>query len=273
MQRLSTDGTIVSTQPVHISLHPEVHDRVEITKITYLVDHLQVIGYIAKPSVSTARSFPVLIYNRGGFRSFSKINDATLVRIADYAARGYVVLASQYRGNAGGAGRDEYGGSDVKDLFALAWLAESLPEADATRLLMFGHSRGGMMTYLSIGHGLNLTAAAVVAAPTDLARRPLPHALEQLYGGLFGEPADNPDAYRARSALHWPERLTVPLLIQHGGQDRRVYPIESEQLVERLQTLGLPHQYIYYPDGDHFLQNVQQERDEAIFQWFEKFLT
>ncbi|ARU60741.1 hypothetical protein CBW65_06295 [Tumebacillus avium] len=264
MHRLATDGRIVSAQPVPV--HPEYAGRVEITKIIYLVDQLKVVGFIARP-IFLEKSLPVLIYNRGGYRSFSKLNDAALVRIADYAARGYVVLASQYRGNGGGEGRDEYGGADVKDLFALAWLAEELPYADASRLFMFGHSRGGMMTYLCIRHGLPLHAAAVVAAPTDLARRPLPHALEQLYGGLFGDPAANPKPYRERSALCWPERLQVPLLIQHGGQDRRVYPEESLQLVERLQELGAVHKFILYPEGDHFLQNVHAARDREIFNW------
>ncbi|TCP52187.1 prolyl oligopeptidase family protein [Tumebacillus sp. BK434] len=265
MQRLASDGRMVSAHPVVV--HPDFADRVEITKIFYLVDGLKVAGFIARPLLA-GHNCPVLLYNRGGYRSFSKLNDAALVRVAEYAARGYVVLASQYRGNGGGEGRDEYGGADVKDLFVLAWLAESLPYADASQLFMFGHSRGGMMTYLCIRHGLPLRAAAVVAAPTDLARRPLPHAMEQLYGGLFGDPAANPEPYRERSALCWPERLLrVPLLIQHGGQDRRVYPEESLQLVEQLQAHGAEHKFILYPEGDHFLQNVHQARDREIFNW------
>lgn len=270
MQRLPSDGRIISRQSVNV--HPDFIDRVEIERIVYLVDELKIVGFIAKPITSEAQRFPVLIYNRGGYKSFSKLNDQALQRVAEYAARGYVVLASQYRGAGGSEGQDEYGGADVKDLFALAWIAETLPEADASKKVMFGHSRGGMMTYLAIRHGLDLHAAAVVAAPTDLSRRPLPHAIEQLYAGILGDPEQNSTAYHERSALCWPEQLRVPLLIQHGSQDKRVYAEESEQLVERLQDLGYEHKFILYPAGDHFLQNVQAARDREIFEWFERFL-
>jgi dipeptidyl aminopeptidase/acylaminoacyl peptidase len=271
MQRSKRDGTLISRETVPV--HPDYRDRVVIERILYLVDGLRVVGFLAKPIADEPRRFPVLLYNRGGFRAFSKLNATALERVADYAARGYVVLASQYRGNDGGEGRDEYGGADVRDLFALAWLAESLPEADATQKVMFGHSRGGLMTYLCIKHGLDLRAAAVVAAPTDLSRRPLPPAIEHLYADQFGDPSENPDAYRERSALCWPELLRVPLLIQHGGADRRVYPEESVELVERLQELGGPHKFILYPEGDHFLQNVHEARDREIFAWFERWLS
>lgn len=271
MQRLPSDGTIVSSKPFPV---PDTYrDQISLERIIYLADGLKVVGFIAKPISDEPRRYPVLIYNRGGYRSFSKLRDEALQRVIDYALRGYVVLASQYRGNDGGEGQEEYGGSDVKDLFALAWAAEAVPVADTTRKVMFGHSRGGMMTYLAIRHGLDLRAAAVVAAPTDLARRPLPHAIEQLYSGILGDPEQNPLGYRERSALCWAEQLRVPLLIQHGGQDKRVYPEESAELVERLQDLGYPHKFVLYPEGDHFLQNVHEARDREIFAWFDQHLT
>jgi dipeptidyl aminopeptidase/acylaminoacyl peptidase len=270
MQRMPRDGMIVSRQPVLV--HPAYREQVRIERIRYLVDGLQVAGFIAAPISATPQKFPVLFYNRGGFRSFSKIKDDSLARIASYAAQGYVVLASQYRGNDGGEGEDEYGGSDVKDLFALAWLAESLPDADPERLVMFGHSRGGMMTYLCIRHGLPLRAAATTSAPSDLSRRPLPPAIDRLYADLFGSPEQNPTAYSERSALCWPEQLRVPLLLQTGGLDQRVDPEESALLVQRLQDLGCEHKYIHYPDADHHLLEVAEERDRAIFEWFARYV-
>lgn len=268
MQRLTTDGQIVSRQVLEVS--PAMHHCVRLERVVYLVDHLKVVGFIATPLGNAGRRYPVLLYNRGGYRKFSRHDAQSLERVVAYAARGYVVLAAQYRGTDGGEGQDGYGGADVKDVLALAWLAESLPEADAEQLYMFGHSRGGMMTYLCIKHGLPLRAAATVAAPTDLAQRPLPHALETLYAGLFGEPAEHPAPYRERSALCWPEQLRVPLLIQHGGQDKRVDPQDSARLAARLTELGYPHTFILYPDGDHFLHNVQEQRDRAIFDWFQR---
>ena len=47
MQRLPTDGTVVSQHPVEV--HPEYRDLVQIDRILYLVDGLKVVGFIAKP--------------------------------------------------------------------------------------------------------------------------------------------------------------------------------------------------------------------------------
>ncbi|PWK16490.1 alpha/beta hydrolase family protein [Tumebacillus permanentifrigoris] len=270
MLRLPDDGTIVSRQL--LTVPPAYREQVRIERIRYRVDGLQVVGFIATPTSTEPRQFPVLIYNRGGFRSFSKIKEETLARLASYAARGYVVLASQYRGNDGGEGQDEYGGADLKDLFALAWLAESLPQADASRMVMFGHSRGGMMTYLCIRHGLPLRAAATTSAPSDLFRRPLPPAIAHLYHDLFGDPEQNPTDYRERSALCWPEQLRVPLLLQVGALDRRVDPAESELLAAALQERGYTHKFICYPEADHHLMEVAPDRDREIFDWFDRFL-
>ena len=41
-----------------------------------------------------------------------------------------MVVASQYRGNAGGEGKEEFGGKDVNDVLNLLPLLESLPKAD-----------------------------------------------------------------------------------------------------------------------------------------------
>lgn len=270
MQRLDTDGTVVFREKVEVA--EEYREAVSLERIRYLADGLQVVGFVAKPLAEEGRRFPVLIYNRGGYRKFSLLNEQALKRIAGYAARGYVVLATQYRGNDGGEGQDEYGGADVKDVLALTWLAESLPEADAERMVLFGHSRGGMMAYLALKHGLKVKAAAVTSAPADLARRPLPHAIELLYAGLFGDPLENPAPYRERSALCWPEKLRVPLLLQVGGEDKRVDPEESALLAEKLRRLGYEHKFILHPHGDHHLEKVEVERDREIFAWFAQFL-
>src|SRR5262245_43566949 len=79
--------------------------RVELIEICYLSDGLKVRGVLARPT--GAGLYPCLIYNRGGSRESGAITleDAVehLARIADW---GYIVVAGQYRGNAGGEGAD-----------------------------------------------------------------------------------------------------------------------------------------------------------------------
>ncbi|HYG68010.1 MAG TPA: hypothetical protein VD838_10135 [Anaeromyxobacteraceae bacterium] len=80
-----------------------------VQRITYLSGGLRVRGYLVEPVEGD--SLPAVIDNRGGNQDFDAWTDTTAAFfLAPLAARGYVVAASQYRGNAGGEGREEFGG-------------------------------------------------------------------------------------------------------------------------------------------------------------------
>jgi dipeptidyl aminopeptidase/acylaminoacyl peptidase len=91
-----------------------------------------------------------MIFNRGGNGDFGALEDPVLASwVARFADMGFVVVASQYRGNAGSEGFDTFGGEDVNDVLNLIALLDAHPKADASRIGMYGHSRGGLMTYLA----------------------------------------------------------------------------------------------------------------------------
>jgi dipeptidyl aminopeptidase/acylaminoacyl peptidase len=271
MQKHVTDGTIVSEAV--IPPHDHFKEIVDISRIEYLIDELRVVGFIIKPKNIQDQKLPVLIYNRGGNREYGKIDDERLYRLSSYASLNYIVLATQYRGNDGGEGREEFGGSDVRDVFAMSWLADTLPYADITKKVMVGHSRGGLMTYICIKMGIDIKAAAVIGAPTNLFRRPLPFPMEEIHAELIGNPIENQEEYRDRSAIFWAERLTrVPILILHGDADSRVDPDDAKELAQLLERNQAAYNYIPFPEGNHALSNFEHERDDEIFKWFELYL-
>lgn len=265
-----TDGVIVSRTPVDVEA--AFQGKVEVERIDYLVDELRVVGFIVKPLSAHQQPVPVMIYNRGGNREYGKIDSERLRRLCSYAARGYVVLASQYRGNDGGEGREEFGGADVRDVFALSRLADTLPEADAARKVMVGFSRGGMMTYICIRQRIDILAAAVVGAPADLLRQPQPFPMDQIHADLIGDRVQDADRFHDRSALCWPDQLNIPLLIMHGENDDRVDVQDSIELAQRLSELGKEHKFVSYPGGDHRLSKFEAARDQELFNWFGKYL-
>jgi len=123
----------------------DIHlNEVDIDEITYVSDGLRIEGHIITPRGRGSHQtgpqqmgpHPCLIYNRGGNRDFGANSPLRVARrLAKFASWGYVVVASQYRGNAGGEGQEEFGGADVADVLNLIPLLESLPgEADATRI-------------------------------------------------------------------------------------------------------------------------------------------
>jgi dipeptidyl aminopeptidase/acylaminoacyl peptidase len=80
------------------------------------------------------------------------------------------VAASQYRGNAGGEGVEQFGGDDVNDVLSVILLLEQPPRVDPERIGLYGWSRGGMMTYLALTRTPRIRAAVIGAGLADAFR-------------------------------------------------------------------------------------------------------
>jgi|GEM_PF-651750 len=264
-----SNGKIVSL--VRLEFHPDflLREKVEVYRMRYMSDGLEVVGFIVMPE-NLRSKYPVIIYNRGGNREFGKIGFPRLRYLSTFAAEGYVVVASQYRGNDGGEGKEEFGGSDVNDVLNLIPLVESLPFVFRNKILMLGSSRGGMMTYIAISRTDRIKAAAVVGGISDLfqtySERPdMRLTLEELIGGT---PEEKMEEYIKRSAYFWPEKINIPVLILHGKADDRVNVTQAEKLAAKLTELGKPHELVVYPGGDHGLFTHSSDRDNRILSWF-----
>jgi len=235
-------------------------------RVRYSSDGLEVVGFIVKPK-EEAQKFPVIIFNRGGNREFGKLTKNSLKYLSYLSSNGYVVLASQYRGNDGGQGREEFGGNDVNDVFNLIPLANSLSFVDANNVVMLGFSRGGMMTYIAIKHGIKIRAAAVVGGVTDLGQmyserdEGMKNVIRELVGTDKSE-------WKKRSAYYWPDKLNVPVIILHGGKDWRVKVSQAKKLSEKLKEHGKEHKLAIFAGGDHGLNTHRGERNRMIFEWF-----
>lgn len=258
-----------------VQLFNDAYHDVEVFEMTYLSDGLKVDGYIIKPADIPGGKAPVLIFNRGGNRDYGVIMEDKIQDVLmKWAQKGYVVLASQYRGSFLSEGTDEFGGADVNDVLNLEKVAEELPYADHENIVMLGASRGGMMTYLAIKHGMNLKAAAVVGGVTDLFKTYYERAdmQKQVLEPLVGNPIKDKEEYIKRSAVYWADELNVPILILHGEADSHVSVKQAEILAAKLKEHNKEYKFISYPDGNHGLGTHSLQRNEEIIQWFESHL-
>jgi dipeptidyl aminopeptidase/acylaminoacyl peptidase len=276
------DSTIVTLTPVDIkTLQPSSPDiesileTTELRSITYLSDGLKVKGYLAMPK--KGEKLPCVISNRGGNRELSAWTDAraasALSRIASW---GYVVVASQYRGNAGGEGKEEFGGKDVDDVLNLIPLLKSLPQADATRIGMCGYSRGGMMTYEALTRTDKIAAAVIgfglADAPNNVAQRP---EMERVFAELVPDYNQNKSAaLEGRSAIRWPEKLnkTTPILLLHGTADWRVDPMDSIRMATALYQLKHPFRLVLFEGGAHGLPEHTAEVRRITKDWLDHYV-
>ncbi len=254
----------------------EAMRSVELSQITYLSDGLKISGYLAMPS--SGEKLPCVIFNRGGNRDSGGLREgAAAALLGRVASWGYVVVASQYRGGPGSEGQEEFGGADVNDVMNLIPLLQNLARADASRLGMYGWSRGGMMTYLALARSTNIAAAVIGAGPTDvtqwIARRK--EMETEVLAQLVPNYAKTKEAaLRDRSAIFWPEKLCpqTPILLLQGTADWRVDPTDSLRMANALLEKKHPFRLVMLEGGDHGLSEYRTETDQLVRNWLDRYV-
>jgi dipeptidyl aminopeptidase/acylaminoacyl peptidase len=262
----------------------EVLDNTITEKITYLSDELKIRGYISYPTYKS-KKYPCVIWNRGGIGNKGAIDSFTARGLFGQIANwGYVVFATQYRGNDGGEGQDEFGGDDVNDVLNLISLADEIENADSTKWGIEGWSRGGMMTYLALtkinhpafpveGFKCAIVSGGIANLRCSSDESPF---MRRLYEITLGKYKEN-EFYQkceSRSIVKFAEKLSkkTPILIIHGTEDERVLPHDSMDLSYKLLELKIPFRLVMLEGGDHFMKKHRKEVDEMRKNWFEKYL-
>lgn len=246
--------------------------KIRVYKLIYFSNKHKVIGFLVVPR-NIKGKLPCIIWNRGGSNDFGAIKLGHIfTTIADFAISGYAVFASQYSGNSGSEGKDEFGGSDIADVLNLYKIIKICSIADSSRVGIYGHSRGGLMTYLSLARVKWIRAAVAVAAPSDEVDAPSfrkgwrEHQIN-MYGGKKTEQVK-------RSAVYWADKFPkkTPILIMHGTADWRVNPRDSIRLAEKLLKYKKPFRLVMFEGGDHSLTEHEKEYKQLSLEWFERFL-
>lgn len=251
-------------------------NSVHCEKIMYLSDGLKVSGYLLYPEKEG--KYPGIIYNRGGNKEFGKITlkkaGAILARIASW---GYVVVASQYRGNDGGEGHEEFGGADVDDVLNLIPLLKNNDRVIPDKLGIYGWSRGGMMTYLSLMRTNEFKAACVGGGLSDLYLMMSSRSdhFEEVYDEVIPNYADDKKkALDSRSAIKNVDKIskTTPILMLHGSADWRVVPQMALNMAEKFLKYKIPYRLIIYEGGDHGLTGHRKEVDRQVKKWLDRYV-
>ncbi len=262
----------------------EVLDKTFTEKITYLSDGLKVRGYISYP-IDKSKKYPCVIWIRGVIGNKGAIDSFTARGLfGQIASWGYVVFATQYRGNDGGEGQDEFGGDDVNDVLNLIPLADEIENANTSKWGIEGWSRGGMMTYLALtrtnhpafpveGFKCAIVNGGIANLRCSSDESPF---MRRLYEVTLGKYKENEfyENCESRSIVKFAEKLSkdTPILIIHGTDDERVLPHDSLDLSYKLLELKIPFRLVMLEGGDHFMKKHRKEVDEMRKKWYEKYL-
>jgi dipeptidyl aminopeptidase/acylaminoacyl peptidase len=190
--------------------------------ITYQSDSLVVKGILVEPK--KFGKYPVVIFNRGGNRDFAQLNISTLIKYTSKLAnQGYIIIGSNYRE------KDEFGGAELNDVLNLTETAKYIEKADPNCIGMFGWSRGGIMTYLSLKESNKIKTAIVGNGITDLFDqiKDRPKMETGVIAKCVPNYWENKDVeLKKRSAIYWTDKMNrnSSLLILTGTEDKRANP-------------------------------------------------
>lgn len=223
-------------------------------------------GYLTKPE-GAETPLPMIVIPHGGpigVRDTYGFNHE-----AQYLARhGFAVLTLNFRGSGGFGyahlqrGFGQWGSGMIDDLnLATRWAVQA-GHADPERICIYGASYGAFAALTSVArYPDDYRCAAGYAGVYDLAelsRSDIPF----LPGGdsyLALAVGTDPEELQRQSPVNMADRIQVPVLLAHGGEDRRAPPFQAEAMRKALQGAGRDPQWIFHrTEGHGFFAQVNR---------------
>ncbi len=231
------------------------------------------------PNAPAGTRLPLVLYIHGGPNGQDQYEFHHTRQLL--AARGYAVLAVNYRGSNGrGAAYQkaifaDWGNREVKDILGAVDRVVAMGIADPDRLGIGGWSYGGILTDYTIATTKRFRAAISGAGSAlQLSMYGSDQYVTQ-YEFELGRPWEKPALW---TKLSYPffhaDRITTPTLFMVGERDFNVPAIGSEQMYQALRTLGVPTQLVLYPNQYHGIStpSYQVDRLRRWVGWYDRWL-
>ena len=248
--------------------------------ITYPSDGLTITGILQIPKGS--EPFPVIILNHGYYDRAAYFSGAGTWQQAEFLnQRGYLTIASDYRSWGGSeSGVSLFHTGLVSDVLNLIASLPSLPQADASRVGLWGHSMGGgistkvltvsdevdaavlhapnsandadLIARWGLGCLPGQTEATTQCNPAEILPATLPEAVREAY---FAAAAD-PDMMQQIAPIHHLHHVAAPVQIHIGTADgaglAETPPDWAPALYAALQAAGKESTLFTYEGQGHF---------------------
>jgi dipeptidyl aminopeptidase/acylaminoacyl peptidase len=188
------------------------------------------------------------------------------LKVQYWTSRGFAVVDVNYGGSSG-YGRPyrqrlngEWGIVDVRDVVRAAQYLVMRGLADPRRLIVRGGSAGGYTALAALAfHPGAFTAGASYYGISDIeVLAHDTHKFESRYlDTLIGPYPAMRDVYRARSPIHVVDRLSCPLILFQGLEDKVVPPNQSEMMADAVRAKGLPVAYLAFEGEQHGFRKAE----------------
>ena len=217
---------------------------------------------------------PLLVMSHGGPTGAAS---TTLdLRVQYWTSRGFCVMDVNYGGSTGYG--TEYrrrlnglwGVVDVDDCVNGARYLAERADVDSQRMAIRGGSAGGYTTLSALTFRDVFRAGASSYGISDLeALARDTHKFESRYlDTLVGPYPERSDLYVERSPIHHTDRLSSPLILFQGLEDKVVPPSQSEMMRDALREKGLPVAYVPFEGEQHGFRrakNIKRALDAELY--------
>jgi dipeptidyl aminopeptidase/acylaminoacyl peptidase len=276
---MTVDGDILRSS-VSDQISPELISVPE--AVTYKVGDRDVHAFYYAPKnpevEAPADERPPLIVVTHGGPTGATI-DVLDPKVQFWTSRGFAVLDVNYSGSTG-YGRPyrdrlkgQWGIVDVEDAVGGAQAMVAMGKADADRLIIRGGSAGGYTTLAALTFHDTFKAGASYYGISDLeVLQQDTHKFESRYNeSLIGPYPEARDVYAARSPIHFIDRLSVPIILFQGLEDKVVPPNQSEMMAEAVRKKGIKVKYVTFEGEQHGFRKAENiirslEEELAFYQ-------
>ncbi|MDP3820956.1 MAG: S9 family peptidase [Burkholderiales bacterium] len=243
-------------------------------------DGLELHGYLTLPVERDDSKLPLVLLPHGGPHTVADEwyfdPDAQFL-----ASRGYAVLQVNFRGSGGrgtafeASGFKQWGGRVQQDLIdGVRWLVEQ-GTVDAARICSYGGSFGAYSAMMTSVRAPGLFKCAVgYAGLYDL---PLWYESDEVrkdrkfYNYLVRVIGTDKAVLEQNSPSKLADKLTIPVLLVHGEEDRRTQPDQAEAMRAALIKAGRPPEWMMVPNEGHGF--FAGKNRQAFYEKLEAFLT
>jgi dipeptidyl aminopeptidase/acylaminoacyl peptidase len=217
---------------------------------------------------------PLIVISHGGPTS----ETVTTLRsgIQFWTTRGFAVVDVNYGGSSG-YGREyrqrlngQWGVVDVDDCVNAADYLVKSGLADEKRLAIRGGSAGGYTALCALTFRSLFKAGASYYGVSDLEILDKEtHKFESHYNvNLIGPYPERRDLYYERSPIHFADRISCPMIIFQGLEDKIVTPNQAELIVQALHAKGLPYAYLPFIGEQHGFrrkENIKRSLEAELY--------
>ena len=223
---------------------------------------------------------PLLVMSHGG--PTGAASGALDLSIQFWTSRGFAVIDVNYGGSVG-YGRayrqllnGNWGVVDVDDCVNAALYLVHQGLADGRRLAIRGGSAGGYTTLAALAFRNVFAAGASYYGVSDLTALVADtHKFESRYLDRLVAPyPEGADIYRRRSPINQTDRLSCPIILLQGLEDRIVPPSQAELMFDAVRRKGIPCAYLPFAGEQHGFrraENIKRALEAELYFYSQVF--